>query len=208
MARSAGLQAEAEESHLIPGTQYRPADTCIRHGHGLGDGLIACYDVVQTGNTAPSNRDIAARYPGAMRETAMNRKLNTLAKRVSSDSNLVAVPFDSQGALHEIWVGAYEAWSNRYVTIGPNASLPDPANARLRGAFVRRSLATTSLRIQRSQHHLVERMCESAFRSVHGVPRAARILDAADLGFDYVAHSRGGDPRLFYPAPGGGPGCR
>ena len=64
-----------------------------------------------------------------MLETAMNRKLNTLAKRVSGDSNLVAVPlpFDSQGALHEIWVGAYEAWSNRYVTFGPNASLPDPA---------------------------------------------------------------------------------
>ena len=69
VAHSAGLQAEAEESHLIPGTQYRPADTCIRQGHGLGDGLIACYDVVQTGNTAPSNRDIAARYPGAMLET-------------------------------------------------------------------------------------------------------------------------------------------
>ena len=118
---------------------------------------------------------------------------------MSGDSNLVAVPlpFDSQGALHEIWVGAYEAWSNRYVTIGPNASLPDPAKARLRGAFVRRSLATTSLRIQRSQYQLVERMCESAFRSVHGVPRAARILDAADLGFDYVAQPPGERGLLF-----------
>ena len=123
----------------------------------------------------------------------MNRKLITLAKRASGDSNLVAVPlpFDSQGALHEIWVGAYEAWSNRYVTIGPNASLPDPAKARLRGAFVRRSLATTSLRIQRSQYRLVERMRDSAIRSVRGVPRAARILDAADLGFDFVAQPPG-----------------
>ena len=40
-------------------------------------------------------------------------------------------------------------------------------------------------------HPLLITMCESAFRSVHGVPRAARILDAADLGFDYVAQPPG-----------------
>jgi len=189
VARSAGLHASIEQGQLIPGTQYRPADTCIRYGHGLGDGLIACYDVVQTGNTAPSNETIAARYPGAMLDEAFNRKVRALARR-SAHSNLISVPlpFDSQGALHETWVGTYENWAHRYTSFGPNATLPDQAKARLRGAFVRRALAATSLYVQRSQFLLVQRMCRLASARVHGTPRAARLVDVEDLGCSHAAY--------------------
>ena len=47
-------------------TNSRPADTGIHEGHGFGDDVFACYDVVGCGACAPSYVEQAARYAGGM----------------------------------------------------------------------------------------------------------------------------------------------
>ena len=57
-------------THALPNS--RPADTGIREGHGFGDDVIACYDVVGCG-ACVSSYVVQARYAGGAWNAAVKK---------------------------------------------------------------------------------------------------------------------------------------
>jgi hypothetical protein len=177
------LSPQTEAPGLIEDTNGRPADTGIAHGHGFGDNIVACYDVVGCGTCAPSYVEQSARYAGGVWEKAAAKKLRN-ARRLHGAKELLIIPlaFETQGALHPNWRVTYESWARRWATMGEGRT-----RAR-QGMLVRGWIANASVAIQRAQFHLVYRMRANAKAYAHGaMPHDWRTPDADDVDAQCVA---------------------
>lgn len=178
-ARQSKLSTSIEALKLVQDTDGRPADTLIEYGHGLGDDVALCLDVMGCGTCARGYVDSAARWAGGAWQRGVDKKLRNACKITHNGKQLVVVPmaFDSQGGLHPNWRIMYNIWARRWASFG------EDRNDAERGAMVANWVAYTSVAIQRAQSLLVRRTVELA-RSAHLVgdlPNEWRMPDLDDL---------------------------
>ena len=185
-ARQCKLSTSTEPLHLVEDSNGRPADTCVESGHGLGDDIKVCYDVVGCGAATQAYVEHAARYTGGAWQKAVEKKLRKASKINANDKELLVVPmaFDSQGGLHPNWRITYNMWAERW------ASLGEGRDKAAQAALVRGWVARTSVAIQRGQCRLVRATREGAVElHYHGAePHAHRMPDVDDIG---GRHARG-----------------
>ena len=177
-ARQAKLSPQPEVPNLVEDTNGRPADTGIHEGHGFGDDVVACYDVVGCGACAPSYVEQAARYAGGAWDVAVKKKLRNARRLKAASRDLVVIPmaFTSLGALHPNYRATYKSWALRWATFGEGRSEHD------QGVLVRCWMARASVAIQRAQFYLVRRMRAQAEGCAHGrQPRAWQPPDISDI---------------------------
>jgi hypothetical protein len=182
-AAQAKLSPQSEAPGLVEDTNGRPADTGIAHGHGFGDNVVACYDVVGCATCAPSYVDQAARYAGGAWDKAVAKKLRN-ARRLRGAKDLLVIPmaFETQGALHPNWRVTYESWARRWAALGEGRTRAHE------GMLVRSWIANASVAIQRAQFRLVHRMRANAKSHAHGgVPHDWRTPDVDDVDAQHVA---------------------
>jgi hypothetical protein len=184
-ARQAKLAPQNEVPNLVEDTNGRPADTGILEGHGFGDNVIACYDVVGCGACAPTYVEQAARYPGGEWDGATKRKLRNARKLVAAGRDLVVIPmpFSSFGALHPNFKATYESWASRWASHGESRGNQEQS------ALVRSWMARASTAVQRAQFFLVRRMQAMAEGCAHGKrPKAWRSPDIGDVDAQRGCH--------------------
>ena len=177
-ARQANLSPQLEVPNLVEDTNGRPADTGIHEGHGFGDDVVACYDVVGCGACAPSYVEQAARYAGGAWDVAVKKKLRNARRLKAASRDLVVIPmaFTSLGELHPNYQATYKSWALRWATFGEGRSKQDQS------ALVRCWMARASVAIQRAQFFLVRRMRTHAEGCAHGgKPKAWLSPDISDV---------------------------
>ena len=178
-ARQAKLSTSIETTGLVEDTNGRPADTFIETGHGLGENVAVCLDVVGCGTCNASYVDSAARWTGGAWRRAVDKKLRKARLLDHDGQQLVVVPFafDTQGGLHPNWRIIYGLWAERWATLG------ERRGEQQQGALVARWIARASVAIQRAQFRLVSRMRDSALpcHIVGDEPHEWRTPDLDDL---------------------------
>jgi hypothetical protein len=179
-ARQAKLSTSIETVALTEDTNGRPADTCLESGHGFGDNVKVCLDVVGSGSCADNYVDNAARWAGGAMHRAVDKKLRKARLlNAANGADLIVVPmaFESLGGLHPNWRIMYETWAERWSSQGPGR------DERVQAALVRGWVARTSVAIQRAQFRLVSKMRVLAREeSYHGdEPHEWRAPDLDDV---------------------------
>jgi hypothetical protein len=178
-ARQAKLSTQIETTGLVEDTNGRPADTFIETGHGFGDHVRACYDVLGCGTCNASYVESAARWAGGAMRRGVDKKLRNARQLDHDGGQLVVVPmaFDSLGGLHQNWQHVYKMFAQRWASFGE-----DRGEAEI-GGLINCWTARTSVAIQRAQFRLVRAMRDVA-RSAYLVgdePHQWRMPDLDDL---------------------------
>jgi hypothetical protein len=178
-ARQAKLSTSIETTGLVEDTNGRPADTFIETGHGLGDGVAVCLDVVGCGTCNASYVGSAARWAGGAWRRAVDKKLRNARKLTHDGRQLVVVPFafDTQGGLHPNWKIMYALWAERWATFGVARGPQE------HGTLVSCWVARASVAIQRAQCRLVYKTRDTALPGylVGDEPHEWRAPDMDDL---------------------------
>jgi hypothetical protein len=157
-ARQAKLPAKLEPSRLVSGSNSRPADTGIAYGHGFGDDLHVCYDVVGVGSSVES---CLSTQEGGSFKAAIGRKLRG-ARALDGGLVIVPMPFNTQGGFHQNWQETYRQWAARWAVVaGAARGKDDDVDT---SSLVRHWMAVASTAVQHAQFRLTARLQEAAQR--------------------------------------------